>query len=396
MDKVFHIRALNSSDGAFREVELDLPATDYELLDLMEQLQLENGKRPYMEIHTAEEYSYLNMRIQEPDLFPLNALAKRLAELNPHGMAAFEGLVCMDLQKGKQAIPIASLINYAHSGECCHVVEDAVTDDELGRFLVENGFVPETDSLPDAALKLLDYTQIGKTHREAEGGSFTSFGYVERHAELPHIYEAMDFQSCKPSYTVLLNIGPFPNVNTPGSRPKPIPVQIPASDTELQDVLARLGKANWTGVMAAILDCPVPSMNKRLFLEEEIPQVIEWAKALQTLDKEGSLPKYKALINAADCEELTGALRFTGALDEYEFAPTLHTEEDVAEAYLAENLSGELLQAIRSHVNLWKLGKSLLEASNGALTPYGSIGRKDRQPIQEPENQPRQGGMEMS
>ena len=87
MDKVFHIRALNSSDGAFREVELDLPATDYELLDLME--QLENGKHPYMEIHAAEEYSYLNMRIQEPDLFPLNALAKRLAELDPHGAAAF-------------------------------------------------------------------------------------------------------------------------------------------------------------------------------------------------------------------------------------------------------------------------------------------------------------------
>ena len=48
MTKVFHIRALNSPNGDFREVELDLPATDYVLLDAMEQLRLEDGKRPYL------------------------------------------------------------------------------------------------------------------------------------------------------------------------------------------------------------------------------------------------------------------------------------------------------------------------------------------------------------
>jgi len=173
LDKVFHIRTFSSPNGACQEVELDLPATDYELLDAMEQLRLEDGKHPYLEFHAVEEYDYLNERIQETDIFPLNALAKRLAELDTRGMAVFEGLVCMDIQKGVETIPIGSLIDYAYSGECCHVLEDAVTDEELGRFLVENGFIPETDAIPDAALELLDYAQIGKNHREAEGSTFT-------------------------------------------------------------------------------------------------------------------------------------------------------------------------------------------------------------------------------
>ena len=79
MDKVFHIRTFSSPNGACQEVELDLPATDYELLDAMEQLRLEDGKHPYLEFHAVEEYDYLNERIQETDIFPLNALAKRLA-----------------------------------------------------------------------------------------------------------------------------------------------------------------------------------------------------------------------------------------------------------------------------------------------------------------------------
>ena len=395
MDKVFHIRAFCSPNGTFREVELDLPATDYELLDAMEQLQPEDGKRPYLEFRAVEEYNYLDKRIQETDLFRLNALAKRLAELDNRGMAAFEGLVCMDLQKGEKAIPISSLIDYAHSGDCCHVVEDVVTDEELGRFLVENGFIPEAEDLSDEALKLLDYTRIGKEHREAEGSAFTGFGYVERHSELPRVYETMDFRSCKPPYTVLLNIGPFPNVTTPGSRPKPIPVQLPTSDEELQDILARLGKPDWNGVMSAILDCSVPSMNKRLFLEDDIPQVIEWAKALQTLDKEGSLPKYKALLNAENCEDLSKAVSLIDELDQYTFCPEYGSVSEVAKGQLHLILGEREAKMLLPHLDLNGYGKDLIQYLGGAVTPYGFLEKRESAPMISEENQPQRGGMEM-
>lgn len=377
-------------------MDLDLPATDYELLDLMDQLQSKDASQICLEIHAAEEYDYLDNKMREPGLPQLNALARRLAELDVQGKAAFEGLVSMDLQKGEKTIPVHLLIDYAQSGDCCHVVGDAVTDHELGRFLVENDFIPEVDSLSDAALELLDFQRIGKTHREAEGGVFTGFGYVERHSELHHVSEAMDFQLRKPPYTVLLNIARFPNVGAPEGSPEPIQIQLPASFEELRGALAKLGKPDWKGVMAAILDCPVPSMNKRLFLEEDISQVIEWAEALRTLDEAGNLPKYKAVLKAVGCTELTEAICFAKPLEEYKFDPTLHTEENVAAAFLARNIRGDLLERILPHINLWQLGAGLLEASYGALTSYGTIGRKDGQPFQNMNDQPGQGGMEMN
>ena len=395
MDKVFHIRAFCSPNGTFREVELDLPATDYELLDAMEQLQPEDGKRPYLEFHAVEEYNYLDKRIEETDLFRLNALAKRLAELDGRDMAVFEGLVCMDLQKGEEAIPVGSLIDYAHSGDCCHVVEDVVTDEELGRFLVENGFIPEAEDLSDEALKLLDYTRIGKEHREAEGSAFTGFGYVERHSELPRVYETMDFRSCKPPYTVLLNIGLFPNTGASMARPEPVAVRLPSTPEALHGALAQLGKTDWGGVMAAILDCPVPSMNKRIFLEEDISQVIKWAETLQRLDEEGSRPKYKALLNAENCEYLSKAVSLIDKLDQYTFCPEYGSASEVAEGQLHLILGEREAGMILPHLDLNGYGKDLIQYLGGAVTPYGFLEKRDNAPTISEENQPQRGGMEM-
>ena len=395
MGKVFHIRTFCSPNGTFREVELDLPATDYELLDAMEQLQPEDGKRPYLEFHTAEEYDYLDKRIQETDLLRLNALARRLAELDSRGMAAFEGLVCMDIQKGETAIPIGSLIDYAHSGDCCHVVEDAVTDEELGRFLVENGFIPEAEDLSDETLKLLDYTRIGKEHREAEGGAFTGWGYVERHSELHHVSENLGNSPHKPSYTVLLNIAPFPNAGATGAGPEPVPVQLPAAPETLRGALAQLGKTDWDGVMAAILDCPVPSMNKRLFLENDIPQVIKWAEALRTLDEEGSLPKYKALLNAENCEDLSKAVSLIDELDQYTFCPEYGSASEVAKGQLHLILGEREAKMLLPHLDLNGYGKDLIQYLDGAVTPYGFLEKRENAPTISEENQPQRGGMEM-
>ena len=395
MDKVFHIRTFCSPNGTFREVELDLPATDYELLDAMEQLQPEDGKRPYLEFHAVEEYDYLDKRIQETDLLRLNALARRLAELDSRGMAAFEGLVCMDLQKREKAIPIGSLIDYAHSGDCCHVVEDAVTDEELGRFLVENGFIPEAEDLSDETLKLLDFERIGREHREAEGGAFTGWGYVERHSELHHVSENLGNSPHKPSYTVLLNIAPFPNVGATGAGPEPVPVQLPAAPETLRGALAQLGKTDWNGVMSAILDCSVPSMNKRLFLEDDIPQVIKWAEALRTLDEEGSLPKYKALLNAENCEDLSKAASLIDELDQYTFCPEYSSASEVAKGQLHLILGEREAEMLLPHLNLNGYGKDLIQYLGGAVTPYGFLEKRENAPTISEENQPQRGGMEM-
>ncbi len=346
MDKVFHIRTFSSPNGAYQEVELDLPATDYELLDTMEQLRLEDGKHPYLEFHAVEEYDYLNERIQETDIFPLNALAKRLAELDTRGMAVFEGLVCMDIQKGVETIPIGSLIDYAYSGECCHVLEDAVTDEELGRFLVENGFIPETDAIPDATLELLDYAQIGKNHREAEGSTFTGFGYVERHSEPRQIYKTLDLTPKKPAYTILAE-------TYDGNRVEfPYPANAPMGTEPVRCV-----------------DCTAPSL---IGLTSGMETVDLLARRLAGLEPK-ALTAYKALLEATDCKDILSAGALMDSLDNYVFSPQYSSPIEVAKGELSLILCEPDAATLAPHLNLYQYGQALIEKCGGVLTPYGLI-----------------------
>ena len=293
MDKVFHIRTFSSPNGAYQEVELDLPATDYELLDAMEQLRLEDGKHPYLEFHAVEEYDYLNERIQETDIFPLNALAKRLAELDTRGMAVFEGLVCMDIQKGVETIPIGSLIDYAYSGECCHVLEDAVTDEELGRFLVENGFIPETDAIPDATLELLDYAQIGKNHRERRAVHLPASAMWSGTANRVRFTNPGSHAE-KPAYTILAE-------TYDGNRVEfPYPANAPMGTEPVRCV-----------------DCTAPSL---IGLTSGMETVDLLARRLAGLEPK-ALTAYKALLEATDCKDILSAGALMDSLDNYVFSP---------------------------------------------------------------------------
>ena len=47
------------------------------------------------------------------------------------------------------------------------------------------------------------------------------------------------------------------------------------------------------------------------------------------------------------------------------------------------------------YLDLEGYGAALVKGLNAELTDYGMVERQDRQPVQTPEEQPRQGGMEM-
>lgn len=83
-----------AANGEKTFLEMDLPATDYEMLDMMERLRLKEGELPYLEVlKFCEEYDYLERCVHEqPDIYQLNALAKKLSEFTSvQDMAAFGG-----------------------------------------------------------------------------------------------------------------------------------------------------------------------------------------------------------------------------------------------------------------------------------------------------------------
>ena len=389
---IFHIYA---AQGPNNYAELDLPASDYEMLDLMERLQLEPGQPPYLEVlKIREEYGYLDKCLPElPDIYQLNALARRLSEFTSvQEMAAFEGLVGKEMQRSVVPIELPQLIDFAHSTDCCVLAEEAMTDFQLGRFLVENDFIADAINLPESALALLDYGKIGREHREEGGGVYTGFGYVEQQSEVQCVSKAMDFQPRKPDYTILLNIVALPQK---GSKENTIKLRLPAPEAQMQEALEKLGAEDGKDIIASTQDSPIPSLNHRLYPNGEVPQIMELAQCLSALDARGELPKYKAILAAEQCSDLSGMISLAGKLDEYIFEPNPRSAEDVAWGELSIIVSSQDAETLTPYIDLTGYGRALLERDQAMLTGYGLIEQNCSRQVQDMEQGLAPGGMVM-
>ena len=392
MGSVFHIYA---SQGRDNYVELDLPASDHEMLDMMERLRLEPGKLPYVEVlKIREEYGCLDKCIHEqPDIYQLNALARKLSEFTSvQEMAAFEGLVGMEIGKSAVTIELPRLIDFAHSTDCCVVAADAMTDFQLGKFLVENGFIEDANGLPDSALALLDYGKIGREHRERENGVYTSFGYVERQSEIHCVSKTMDFLPGKPPYTILVNMAALPLAGD-GRKPEVIQLRLPAPEEQLRETLEKLGKPDWKDVAVSIQDCALPCLNHEMYFNGETPQILELSHRLSELDAKGRLTRYKAILAAEDCSDLSRMISLAGMVDEYFFESKVSSPEDMARDELKVVIGDKDAETLMPYIDLHSYGRALLERDHATITGYGLVERENRE--QAMEQQPGQGGMDM-
>ena len=395
MDKIFHVYATNGPD---RDAELSLPATPYQIQDAFDKLRLEPGKLPYLDIlDYREEHSYLERCIQkQPDIFQLNALAKKLSELSTTAsMASFEGLVGIEMKKGALPVPLSRLIDFAYSMNCCHIIGDAVTDYALGRFLAENEFVPEAEGLSDAAFERLDFATIGREHREAEGGIYTGFGYVEQHDPPVEVYKTLNLTPITPDYTILLEVskGFF---NDPGyDSEKTIQLKLPAAPEALDAALTALNVWDWREAGWNCLDCKVPALAEMISDNKDgINFLNHMAQRLADMEP-AVLNAYKALLSATGCKSLQQAEQLMDMLDQYIFSPQYSSPVEVAKGELSVSLTEPDAETLAPHLNLYQYGQALIQRCGGALTPYGLIEREDRQPVQAIAESPEQGRMEM-
>ena len=184
--KVFSIYMGNPDSS--NHAELDLPATPWELIDALDKLRLEDGREPYWQVEDIGRYGFLAPLLDDSDLYQFNALAEQLSTFDHVEAIAFEGLVQMEVDELCQTnggeLTLQRLLDLAYSVDGCHVVAEVRDDAALGRFYVENDFLPELEQMPDGVLELLDYAKIGEKMRRDEHGAMTPNGYVVREAEL--------------------------------------------------------------------------------------------------------------------------------------------------------------------------------------------------------------------
>jgi hypothetical protein len=348
---------------------LTLPAMPFEFFDALDKARVQQGDELYFEVSEYHDFEFMEPYISDADnLVELNALCQKLSELDERQSAVFEGLLKMEVSKKAGSISLGKLIDLAYSADCCHVVDTALNDSQLGRFYAENGFVPEIDNLSDRLFDLLDFERIGRELRQGEGGVFTEHGYVVQHSGLNEVYENMDFHIRTPEYQILLELAD-------GSR-----VGLPCA--ELPDTAHH-----------ACVDCRIPQLIAAIDVAD-IQSVNDFAEMLQGM---GDKPvrKYKAILHAVGCNALEEAVKIAAHTDEFTFEENISSFRELAMDELKFTMRDEDAELLAQHTNMHSYGMALQKRDNSVISQYGLVERGDNQPIQTPLEGQKQHGMEM-
>lgn len=387
MNKVFVVEICNKD----QEAELQLPATDYQLLGLVEKLGIIEDVKPSVSIcQYGEGFENLAevMDHNDLDLFELNALAKRLSQFELEDLIAFHSLVITRLEQRENDISVRELLGFAHSTDCCEVHPGIETFEELGHFYVESDLIPELKGIPDKSLPFLDYKAIGKKFSEEECGVLVPGGYVTQTSEIKEVAKNMTFAPPTPKYTILLEL------EREGISAK---LPLPTQAVEIDRVLRSINSFGWSDPLLQVtcLDCAAPSLIPILGGRDDPDDLNQLAWLISQMEPK-QLTKYKATLDAVEDWSLSGAIRTVHNLDDYLFSPHLTSPEAVALDFLSSSVGESSMETLLQYINVYGYGQALIKEQNCVTTDYGLISREDgfHPCILEQNSAHAQGGME--
>ena len=362
-------------------VELSLPVSQYEMMDAFEQLRTEPAEDVYWQVDEFHHFGFLAPHLDERmSIFEFNALTEQLSKLGAWQETALEGLLQMQEQKHIQensgVITAQELLTLAYNTDCCQVLADVHSNEDLGKFYVENGFREDLDALPDSVYDLLDYAKIGKQMREAENGVFTRSGYVIQMEELQPL---PDYEPQREiSYMIRLTL-----MNHENEQKTAVP-DLPATEQRMQEVQKELDAPEWYDAQFTGCDAIVPQLNTLLTDVADLPRINELAQALQELKASGQLTKVKAVVGATQCETLDDVFDRLEKLSQYCFETKICDKDALVRDELEFVLGGKDADLIYKHLNREAYAEDVLKQYGAEITPYGMVNREDFGPLHEP------------
>jgi hypothetical protein len=379
--KVCEVYLVSSSASDERGVELTFPVSQYEMMDAFEQIRTKSPGDVYWQVEEFYCFDYLAPHLDESmSIFEFNSLTEQLSKLDARQEIAMEGLLDMAVQKHMQEnsgpIMVQELMMLASNVDRCHVLADVHSNEDLGKFYVENGFREDLDALPDSAYALLDYAKIGKQMCESEAGTFTPHGYVVRTEELEPLPD------CEPqreiSYMIRLTLMNHENEQ------KTAVLDLPATEQRLLEVQEELDAPEWYDAQFTGCDTIAPQLNTMLTDVEDLPRINDLAQALQELKANGQLTKFKAVVGATQCETLDDVLDRLEKLSQYCFEAKIRDKDALVRDELEFVLGGRDADLIYKHLNCEAYAEDVLKQYGAEITPYGMVNRADFGPLHEP------------
>jgi hypothetical protein len=363
---------------------MSLPATDYELLDALEKGGITNERDIYHVEVAGCKLDFLPQFIPDSaNLYELNILAGRLADMSQWELDCFEGMVMMDSVKTDYApIEAERLINMTYSTPDCQIAYESHDDESLGRFYAENDFVPELEVLSEKIFPWLDYSKIGKELREAEGGVFTPSGYVVHSGEMSRQYSSENLiYPQKPDYIFLLEIAMLPQGDEANDQ-NCVTVKLPCTAKTLELSLAEIGADSIEGCCFYKYESTIPQLAEAFGFLEDIDQLNELAHAFTSFTKEQACT-YKAMLDAATKDiTIPEALELSGQLQNFSVIREATTPAEYAK-YMLSKYCIEQQDELFSCANLQRYGEKLIAEKGIALTNYGVLWSMDGQTVEQ-------------
>ena len=356
------------------EMYLDLPATPWELVDAMEKLNLVSEGDLYIQAEEYYDFDYIQGFIPEStSLSRLNELCAVLDSMDEQDRIGFRGLLQSSAFFDRFNLGFDRLMDLATAKDCYHIAADVSSDEQLGHFLCQNGFVEGADELPEKVYELLNFQKIGKDFRMAEHGSYADGCYVAPDGDIPH--REIPYGVSPPEYIVMLDVVNRENASKHGL------LALPSVPAEMDSVLKRVGVESWSEVDCLCMDCQVPQLKEAITKINNVAIANRFAEMLDRLPVE-DVSKLKAILGITGCEDLTIASLIAQDLDSYMLSEDIRDPEDMGRYRLNYLLSEEDCAPILKHINLYTYGKEMLEqAPNAAMSRYGLVERTDGQPI---------------
>ena len=379
--------------------KLDLPATPWELWDVLDKLRLRDGEILYMEIDDYYAFEYLAPHLEGLDisLNELNDLAAQLAALDEVQGIAFEGMFSMEVQKKVNAnggiITMQDMRDLAVSAraDCYHVV-DAADDAALGRFYAENDFIPELDGVSDTVFKMLDFAGIGRMMRQGENGVFVGSLYVLCVGELTAAPPCPKELPPKPSHLFRLTLGLHPDFKDA----RTATLNLPATEAELSAAQEQLGTLEWENAVVLDYDGVIPNAANFADLPMEMNAFNSFSGAVRDIPfPDRQIPKLKALLEQFEVKDIGTAMQLVEHLEDYNLTPKLSSPQETAIDQLHFMTDEHSVELLLPHVNLYAYGCDIIREDNAVLSPYGLLHRADYQPMLEPIQQSHESEMTM-
>lgn len=359
---------------------LDLPAEEHEIRDALQKARCTLDKDALYDISITESpylYALTDRRLDSPTIDEVNFFAKRLEQMDDSERAIFRVIAPKVL--GSHADDILSmkdLINCTYGYDEIMVASNIHTDEQLGRFIIENKLHDDVNNIPESSQYLLDKAKIGMLFRESLNCTLSNgYAVFTSDYKLPEIYNGKQLPETKVEdrFAFRLQIAPPPVKEVSEVENDAVWLTLPMERNAADRIAHKLG---------------VDSIEECVYLdfESSFPQIAaEQFGDMQLFDKLNSLAeqllylsptdqmKFKAALTAESPADLDGVRDILDNLRQYELNANVDDDGDFFKDYLEHHLGTGFDRQWFGTLLTRNEGTRLLERLGATNTDYGVI-----------------------